>query len=211
MNSHFACRTSVVAAIFFASILTAADATNLNGTITVEAGTASFYVGTNVPAVTVKGKSTSLQAKAVVRHAPEGLQVENIEAVLPVKTLSTGMGLRDEHMRKYIFDTNDGKTPDVRFEASKAQCPAAGGGRESNCQVTGTLSIKGVARPFSVTLKLRDDAKGYRIAGEGLVKLSDYGIQQPSQFGVKTDNEVQVHLEFTGRVTGDYRASKEGH
>ena len=31
------------------------------------------------------------------------------------------------------------------------------------------------------------------------MKLSDYGIEQPSQFGVKTANEIQLHLEFTGK------------
>jgi hypothetical protein len=37
------------------------------------------------------------------------------------------------------------------------------------------------------------------VSGESTVKLSDYGIEQPSQFGVKTADEVQLHIEFSGK------------
>ena len=50
-------------------------------------------------------------------------------------------------------------------------------------------------------LKVRADGSAFRAAGDGIVKLSDYGIEQPSQFGVKTSNEIQLHLEFTGKET----------
>jgi hypothetical protein len=56
-----------------------------------------------------------------------------------------------------------------------------------------------VARPFSIALKLRADGTAFHAAGDTVVKLSDYGIEQPSQFGVKTSNDIQLHLEFTGK------------
>ena len=42
------------------------------------------------------------------------------------------------------------------------------------------------------------------------MKLSDYGIEQPSQFGVKTSNEIQLHLEFTGKE-GPAAITSGGH
>ena len=168
--------------------------------IAVEGGTASFVVSTNMPAISVKGKSTALQAHARVQHTPEGLHIEQIEATIPVKSILTGMSIRDEHMRRYIFTTGDGKIPDLRFEADSAACGApAGKNGESTCQLTGTLAIRGVPRAFTIPLKLHADGTAFRASGDATVKLSDYGIQQPSQFGVRTSNEIQLHLEFTGK------------
>jgi polyisoprenoid-binding protein YceI len=172
--------------LFASAIASGAD-------IAVEGGAASFVVSTNVPAISVKGKTTALQAHARVQQSAEGLQLERIEASLPVKSILTGMSIRDEHMRRYIFTTGDGKMPDLRFEAASAACSA------NLCQVAGTLAIRGVARPFSIPLKLRADGATFHVAGDSVVKLSDYGIEQPSQFGVKTSNDIQLHLEFSAK------------
>jgi polyisoprenoid-binding protein YceI len=166
--------------------------------IEVRGGTASFDVGTNVPALSVHGKSTSLEARGRVRSTPRGPQLEQIEATVPVSTLATGMGLRDSHMRKYVFTTGDGQTPDVKFVAKNASCEKSGG-NQSTCQVAGDLSIRGTARPFSITMKVTESGDGYRASGDGIVKLSAYGIPPPSQLGVHTDDEVKLRLEFTAR------------
>jgi polyisoprenoid-binding protein YceI len=173
---------------------TAADPTPVE----VRGGTCSFEVGTNVPALNVHGKSTALEGRVRVRRGSEGPVLEQIEAVLPVKTLETGLGLRDQHMRKYIFTTDDGQTPDVRFVADKATCSKQSG-NESTCQVTGDLVIRGTARPFTIALKVIEDSGSFRASGDSVVKLSTYGIPQPSQLGVKTLDEVKVRLDFTAR------------
>ena len=166
--------------------------------VEVRGGTASFDVGTNVPALSVRGKSNALEARGRIVPGATGPQLEQIEATVPVKSLDTGMGLRDEHMRKYVFTTSDGQTPDVKFVAKSAACTKTGDNR-STCDVTGDLSIRGTARPFTIALKVTEDADSYRAAGEGIVKLSTYGIPQPSQLGVRTDDDIKLRLEFTAR------------
>jgi polyisoprenoid-binding protein YceI len=166
--------------------------------VEVRGGTASFDVGTNVPALAVHGKSTALQGRVRVRRGSEGPVLEQIDAAVPVKTLGTGMGLRDNHMRKYIFTTEDGQTPDVRFVADKATCSKVAA-NQSTCQVAGELTIRGTARPFAIALKVTEDGDGYRASGDSVVKLSTYGIPQPSQLGVKTADEVKLRLDFTAR------------
>ena len=176
-------------------------------TISVRGGTAAFVANTNVPAISVKGKSTALEAKATLHRENESLQVEHIEARVPVKTLLTGMGVRDEHMRKYVFTTSDGKVPDLAFEGSNSACS---GGRQATCQIAGMLSIRGVSRPLSVPLKIREDGGGFKAEGDAIVKLSDYGIEQPSQLGVKTTNDVQLHFDFAAKAsTGDQTSGSD--
>jgi hypothetical protein len=67
--------------------------------VEIQSGTASFEAATNVPGIEVKGTSNSLAAHASVTRESGALVLDEIAASLPVKTLSTGMKVRDEHMR----------------------------------------------------------------------------------------------------------------
>jgi polyisoprenoid-binding protein YceI len=174
----------------------AAETSGTPRAVEVRGGNVVFDVGTNVPALGVHGKSGALQGQARLRQDGGRVVLEAIDAVVPVKSLGTGIGQRDEHMRKHIFTTADGQTPDLHFVADAVACPAPAG-RESVCPVAGQLTVRGTARPFNLTLKVRPEGSGYRAAGDGMLKLSDWGIERPSQLGVKTDDEVKLHLEFT--------------
>jgi polyisoprenoid-binding protein YceI len=130
--------------------------------------------------------------------SPDGPLLEQIEAAVPVKTLLTGIVLRDEHMRKYIFTRSDGRVPDVRFVAGAAAC-AKVSANESTCRLAGDLVIRGTARPFALELRVTEDGGSFHASGEGIVKLSTYGIERPSQLGVTTADEVRLRLNFTAR------------
>ena len=164
----------------------------------VRGGSISFEVGTNV-GISVHGESKALQGKVRVREGAAGLRLEQIEAVVPVQSLNTGMKLRDGHMRKYIFETPEGQTPDLRFTAEQAECKPAGGNGQSTCVASGVLVIRGTSRPFVMDLAVTRDNEQFRVKGDGTVLLSAYGIERPSQLGVKTDDKVTLHLELSGR------------
>jgi hypothetical protein len=53
-----------------------------------------------------------------------------------------------------------------------------------------------------MSLTISHENGGFRAAGDGIVKLSAYGIEQPAQFGVRTRDEVKLHLDFTARPLG---------
>jgi len=192
------------------TLSTAAFASDQDSTtIEVHSGTVVFDAATNVSAISVHGKSTALEGHAQVRQSDQGLTIEQVEASVPVTSLATGMGLRDSHMRKYVFTTADGQMPDVRLEAAHAACtPAAG--HDMTCQLTGSLAIRGLDRPFAMTLKVSESGDTFRVAGDADVKLSSYQIERPSQLGVTTDDDVKLHLEFTGRPAPSVTAANRG-
>ena len=165
----------------------------------VHGGTAIFDVATNVVAIRVHGKSTSLEGHGRIRRNAEGFLIEQLEATVPVRSLNTGMGLRDDHMRKDIFTTQDGQTPDIRFVADRATCGPEDAARRAACQVAGALTFRGTSRPFTAALKMTRDGEAMRAVGDGVVKLSAYGIPQPSQLGVTTTDDVKLRFEFTAR------------
>jgi polyisoprenoid-binding protein YceI len=189
------------------AILRAAD--HESTTIEVHGGTVTFDAGTNVSAISVHGKSTALEGHARVHQTDQGLAIENVEASVPVASLATGMGLRDTHMRKYVFTTADGQTPDVKLDAGHATCTQAAG-HDMTCALSGSLEIRGLLRPFSVTLRVSEAGGGFRAAGDADVKLSAYDIERPSQLGVQTDDDVKLHLEFTGRPVANITAANRG-
>ncbi len=169
--------------------------------VEVESGMASFSLATNIPAIEVSGKSKAVQARVAMHSEANGIVAERIEARMPIKSLQTGMALRDEHMRKMIFTTPSGDTPDLYFEGGRTECPGAAPGHDTTCTIAGNLALRGVSRPFTILMKVRLENGGasFRVSGDGLVKLSDYGIEQPSQLGVKGSNEVKLRLDLSGK------------
>ena len=161
----------------------------------VRGGTATFDVGTNVLAISIHGKSSALEGSVRIWSSADGLVLERVEVTLQVKTLSTGMGLRDEHMRQYVFTTPDGQLPDLHFSGNVAVCS----GGQSTCQLSGELAIRGTPRPFAISLKVSRKGSAFRAVGDGTMKLSAYGIPQPSQLGVKTEDEVKLHVDFLAK------------
>jgi polyisoprenoid-binding protein YceI len=189
--------TGAILAVFAGAIICIAD--EFPQSVGTESGSATFHSGTNVSGIEIKGISNALAASADVVKDTDKLIIKRVDASLPVKSLLTGMKIRDEHMRKYIFTTSDGHEPDLHFTADEGSCPATGPG--FSCALSGNLSIRGIARSLTLNLKVKEQTGSsvFRVAGDGVVKLSDYGIDPPSQFGVKPLNQVEIHLDFTGK------------
>ena len=166
-------------------------------TLQLNDGTVTFEVATNVFSTTVRGASNAITGGTRLRDNGSGLRLEQLEAVVPVGTLKTGIKLRDEHMRKYVFETSDGQVPDVRFSADTAECPKNGSGYV--CNASGNLAIRGTVRPFTIELKVVRNGKGFRVTGGGKLALSTYGIERPSQLGVRTEDEVKIQLDIKAR------------
>jgi hypothetical protein len=87
-------------------------------TVEIQRGTATFDASTNVPAISIHGKSTVLEGRAQIRDAGDSLVIEKLEAVVPIKTLNTGVALR----RQSVFATSSGLLPHVRFTAERSSC-----------------------------------------------------------------------------------------
>lgn len=176
----------------------------------VDGGLVTFDATTNVSAVTVHGKANALKARLRVRQQAGQLVVEQVQARLPVEALTTGMSLRDGHMKKNVFTDANGNVPELKFSGENLACPLEAG-KEASCKFTGTMSIRGVEKPMTMELKVKSEAgRGYRASGDSTVKLSDYGIERPSQFGVKVGDTVKIHVDFQGRETVEASALGEG-
>jgi polyisoprenoid-binding protein YceI len=189
----------VTVSVFFATLVAAAP--DAWSQVEVRGGTASFDAATTVPSINVRGRSVGLEARASLRDGSDGLALESVEASLPVRSLATGMGVRDEHMRRLVFTNPDGTMPNVTFVSRDAACAPETEKRQAACIVSGELAIRGIPRPFTMTVVVSRSGSAFRAAGDGVLKLSAYGIEAPTQFGVRVSDDVKLHLDFTARPT----------
>ena len=166
--------------------------------VRLSGGSVTFEVSTNVFSTTVRGQTNAVTGGTRLRDNGSTLRLEQLEAVVSVSTLRTGIKLRDEHMRKYIFETPDGQAPDVRFSAESVDCEQSTGGGYA-CSTAGALTIRGSSKPFTIELKVTKNGEAFHVTGDGKVALSAYGIERPSQFGVRTEDEVRIHVDLNAR------------
>lgn len=153
----------------------------------------SFSAPANVKAFNVNGEAKSLEGEALITSNA----VEKLTVTVPVSALTTNMSMRDKHMRERIFQTQDGKLPPVNLTAKSKECMPVQSPKESPkqlCTLEGVLEIQGTARPFSMKLDIERTGNKVTGSGKGVVKLSDYGIPQPEQLGIKVSNEVEIDV-----------------
>ncbi len=178
--------------------LFAADA-QLPRTFEATGGTVKFIATTNIGAISIHGQSNALVGHVQAQPSGGQINVDQLDARLDPKSLSTGLSMRDEHMRNKIFAVGDG-IPELKFAAAKLQCPHPESAKETACQVQGTFTMRGIAKPFAIALKVRQAGQGtFKVVGEGRIKLTAFGVEPPCQLGVCVSDEVQLKLEFQAR------------
>ncbi len=124
--------------------------------------------------------------------------------IVDLASLSTGLDLRDEHMRSEGW-LNVAKFPTATFEATSIKNT---GGK--NFLVNGKFTLHGVTKTFSVKATANyvaesEKTKANRFNGDVLqiktkfnIKLSDYGIQIPAMAADKVSNNLTLAISVIG-------------
>ena len=119
------------------------------------------------------------------------------DVAVDLKTLDTGIGLRNEHMRNNYLEVGKGAgfdtavLSDIRFADGDVATLA---GRR---HFDGTLSLHGTKRPVGGDADVRRDGSTVRIEAAFPVRLADYAIAPPRYLGVGVKDEVQVKVSLT--------------
>lgn len=149
---------------------------------TVKSGAVSFVAKGNPGFMKIEGKSSEgIQGK---------LEGSRGVFVFPLKTLETGIDLRDEHMKENYLEVE--KYPVSRLEVLEAKEISSIGGSSSG-PFTGKLTLHGVTKEVSGNYKL----EGPNLTASFSIKLSDFGISIPSYMGVTVADTVDVTGELT--------------
>ena len=114
-----------------------------------------------------------------------------------LRTLDTGISLRNDHLREKYLEVDKGSGYDkaVLSEITlKGLSPDAPEGKGS---FSGSLALHGVTKTVSGPVEVRKAGAGVRVKASFPVNLPDYNIAEPRYLGVGVKNTVQVDVTFT--------------
>lgn len=109
-----------------------------------------------------------------------------------LRTLDTGIGLRNRHMREDYLHTD--KYPYARYTGRITNVSDAGG--KKNVTVKGSMDIHGVKKTLDVTGTLTSTGNGVKIKTAFPVKLTDHKIEVPKFMFLKINEVMQLEVEF---------------
>jgi polyisoprenoid-binding protein YceI len=116
--------------------------------------------------------------------------------VVDLRTIDTGINLRNEHLREKYLEVDKGSGYDRATLSEidlKGVNPDAPDGKGT---FTGSLMLHGTKKAVSGPVELRKAGSGVRVKAAFSVNLSDYNIPDPRYLGVGVKNTVQVEVTF---------------
>ncbi|MNK19504.1 YceI-like domain protein [compost metagenome] len=126
------------------------------------------------PMGSFKGKTSDVKGFAIVK----GDTVEAKNIVVNLRSLKTGVELRDKHTQKHL---KTGEFPTAVLVSATGK-----GGKG-----TGKIKIKGIEKDIAGTYKI----EGSALKAEFTLKLADFGIEDINYMGVGVEDDVKLHVE----------------
>lgn len=132
--------------------------------------TAKAKVGFSVkgPFGTVNGTFSGLEA--VIQFDPNNLAGSSIRATIDAKTVNSGVGLRNHHLRSEEQYLNTDKYPRISYKSSKIEKTGAG------YKATGELTIKDVTKSVEIPFTFAPNGNAGVFKGSFTFKREDFNI-----------------------------------
>jgi hypothetical protein len=106
-----------------------------------------------------------------------------ITFTVPMSTVSTGIGLRDDHMNNEFVEV--AKFPNAVLSIKKADIPwPVNVGEAAKGTAAGTFTIHGVTNTAQVTYTAKKSKAGYHVTASFPFDIGQHGISVPSYLGI---------------------------
>ncbi|HZU82638.1 MAG TPA: YceI family protein [Polyangiaceae bacterium] len=126
-------------------------------------------------------------------------QGDNVVITVPLANLTTGISLRDRHMKDKYLEVQ--KYPAATLTVARAALKLPSGGDKIEADVPSTLSLHGQSRPVVVRYEVKKDGASLSARGKFHVNMQDFGITVPTYLGITVKPDVDVNANF--RVAGN--------
>jgi polyisoprenoid-binding protein YceI len=129
---------------------------------------------------------------ASLHFDPKNLATAAISGSVQVKTLDTGIGLRNKHLRSDDY-FHKAKFPQIRFATSSVS-------KEGNgYKAKGMLTIKEVSKPIDIPFTFEEKGKTSIFKAEFSLNRRDFGVGGKSW---TLSDEVFISILFTAEQAG---------
>lgn len=109
-------------------------------------------------------------------------------------SLKTGIDRRDRDLQTTL---EVDKHPSIRFtvQEARASFPSLAERVDTQLSIEGTLSIRGVERPLTLTGRAQIREGQVWVRGEGNLKMTSYGISPPKKFFLSVGDQTRVSFD----------------
>jgi polyisoprenoid-binding protein YceI len=152
--------------------------------------------------VAVKGASIGFAAKANVGMVIEGTtsaitvdeDAKNVTLTVSVGSLTTGVELRDKHMKETYLEAP--KFPEAKLVIEKG-CLALPESGEKSGECPAAFTLHGETKGVTVKYKAAVAGKSVDVDASFVANFLDHGVQEPKYMGIKVKPLVDVKAKFT--------------
>jgi polyisoprenoid-binding protein YceI len=117
----------------------------------------------------------------------------NVVFKASLKEIKTGIGLRDNHTKRYLGVE---QWPDTSLTVDKGAIKVPDDGKKTSGAVSGKFRLHGVTRDVKVNYSAERHGAEYAIDGHFSVNIEDHKIEKPCYLGVCVDTTVKVDAKF---------------
>ena len=117
--------------------------------------------------------------------------------VLPLELITTGISLRDEHMKNKYLEVS--KYPEAVLQIAELKLDKdffSGIGIQKNIPFKGKLKIHGSEKDVEGTANIESDEKFVSVSAQTKTIISGHQIDIPSYMGIKVADEIQISAEL---------------
>ena len=158
---------------------------------------------------TIKGTTTKVSG--TIAADPAAPSNANVDVTIDLRSLDTGISMRNEHMRGENF-LNVEKYATATFKSVSVTAPKSiVANQPADIGVTGDFTVHGVTKRITVPVRVvmipeSELTKSSRGPGDWIhatanfaIKLTDYGIAVPEKLMMKLSNNVDIKLDVFAR------------
>jgi polyisoprenoid-binding protein YceI len=121
------------------------------------------------------------------------------DLVVDLRTLDTGIGLRDEHLRSEYLEVGKGDGFDKAVLSGLSLGDVDPETFQGRATFTGNLTLHGMKVAVKGQAEIRREGAGLRVEANFPVRIADHGIAKPQYLGIGVRNEVHVKVSLVLR------------
>jgi polyisoprenoid-binding protein YceI len=123
-------------------------------------------------------------------------------------TLDTGIGLRNEHLRRKYLEVDRGPGFDQAVLSEISLGDGDPRGVQGKTRFRGTLLLHGTKRPVAGEATVRRDGNAVRVEASFPVTVSEFGIEKPRYLGVGVTDQVTVNVSLVAQPSDGTEATQ---
>lgn len=154
-------------------------------------GQSEFLAMGRPAAIKILGKGAGPAGDFQIKKEGEDYLL-NGEAQLDLNSLSTGIELRDRHMKEKYLKIDTNKQAIVKL--TKVKVPTEKISKGGEVRVLGILVLNKVEKPIEIILNIAKENSFLQIKSEFKIRLSDFSIDIPSYAGMTVADSVDLKI-----------------